>query len=90
MKDMPSSAPRSVAPPPQLPPQKKRYENEIFEALIAKPFAIASKFLRNAQFATFCLRFGGYNSLANCRGASEFAFAFAAVTVDRKLSHFKF
>ena len=52
-----------------------RNENEIFAIQFAKPFAFASEFLRNATFAAFCLRFGAENSLANCRGASEFAFA---------------
>ena len=58
-----------------------RSEDDIFAISFAKPFAFASEFLRSAQFAAFCLRFGGQNSLANCRGASEFAFAFAAVSL---------
>ena len=58
-----------------------RSKDEIFAISFAKPFAFASEFLRNAQFAAFCLRFGGKNSLANFRGASEFAFAFAVVSL---------
>ena len=59
-----------------------RSEDDIFAISFAKPFAFASEFLRSAQFAAFCLRFGGQNSLANCRGASEFAFAFAFAAVS--------
>ena len=57
-------------------PQRGR---NIFAISFAKPFAFASEFLRNAESAAFCLRFGGENSLANSRGAPEFAFAFAAL-----------
>ena len=56
-------------------------EDEIFAISFAISFAFASEFLRSAQFAAFRLRFGGKNSLANSRGASEFAFAFAAVSL---------
>ena len=52
-----------------------------FRISFAKPFAFASEFLRNADFAASSLRFVGSNSLANFRGASEFAFAFAAVSL---------
>ena len=50
-------------------------ENGIVAISFAKPFAIASGLIRNAQFATFSLRFGGQNSLPTSRSASEFAFA---------------
>ena len=57
-----------------------RNENKISAISFAKPFAFASEFLRNAYFAAFSLGLDGHNSLANFRGASEFAFAFAAVS----------
>ena len=56
-------------------------ENEIFAILFTKPFTIASKLICSTQFATFCLKFGGQKPLANFRGASKFAFAFAAVSL---------
>ena len=40
-----------------------RSEDNIFATSFAKPFAFASEFLRNAECAAFCLRFGGSNSL---------------------------
>ena len=58
-----------------------RNEDETFAISFTKPFAFAGEFLRNAWFAAFCLRFGGYKLLANFRGASEFAFAFAALSL---------
>ena len=58
-----------------------RSENEFLTISFAKPFAIASELTRSAQFAAFLWRFGGQNSLANSWGASEFAFAFAAVSL---------
>ena len=51
--------------------RKFRSEDKIFAISFAKPFAFASEFLRNAQFAAFRLRFGGKNSLANSRGARQ-------------------
>ena len=39
--------------------KKFRSEDEIFAISFAKPFAFASGFLRNAQFAAFCSRSGG-------------------------------
>ena len=62
-------------------PTSFRSENENFAVPFAKPFTFASEFHRNAEFAAFCLGFGGSNLLANARGASEFAFAFAAVSL---------
>ena len=56
-------------------------ENEIFAISFAKQFAIASELIRSASFAALSLRFRGKNLLANFRFASEFAFAFAAVSL---------
>ena len=65
-----------------------RSEDESFAISFAKPVAFASDVLRSAKFATFRLRFGGKNSLANSRGASEFAFAFAAVSLRLRCTQF--
>ena len=51
-----------------------RNDDEIFV------ISFANEFLRNAQFTAFSLRFGRENLLANFRAASEFEFAFAAVS----------
>ena len=58
-----------------------RSESPNLAISFAKPFAIAGELIRSAKLAAFLLRFGGHNSLANSRGASEFAFAFAAVSL---------
>ena len=47
-------------------------EKEMFTISFAKPFADASELIHSPPFATFCLSFGGQNSLANFRGVSDF------------------
>ena len=61
-----------------------RSEDEIFAFHSQKH---SSEFLRDAEFAAFSVRFGGRNSLANSRGASEFAFAFAFAAVSLRPFH---
>ena len=76
------SANRTLAIPDKCPfARNVRSENEILDISLTELFTIASKFIRGAQFAAFSLRFGGQNWLAKFQRASEFAFAFAVVSL---------
>ena len=62
-------------------------ESVSFAISFAKPFAIANESICSASFAASSLRFCGQNSLSNFQSASEFAFAFAAVSVRPQCAH---